>query len=80
MGLAHHALSDQISPYAFFDVAYGSSRVIKTDVTPASMGIGADYALGANLTATATIAHDLTSGIGTPSDSWRLQSRVTVSF
>ena len=80
LGLAHHALSDQISPYAFFDVAYGSSRVIKTDVTPASMGVGADYALGANLTATATIAHDLTSGIGTSSDSWRLQSRVTVSF
>jgi hemolysin activation/secretion protein len=73
-------LSDQISPYAFFDVAYGSSRVVKTDVTPASMGIGADYALGAHLTASATVAHDLTDGIRTPGDSWRLQSRVTVSF
>jgi hemolysin activation/secretion protein len=79
LGLGHIA-SDQVSPYGFFDIAYGSSRVVKTDVTPASIGIGADYTLGPHLTASATVAHDLTDGARTPSDSWRLQSRVTLSF
>ena len=37
LGLGHIA-SDQVSPYGFFDIAYGSSRVVKTDVTPASTG------------------------------------------
>lgn len=77
---ARRWIADQVSPYAFIDAAYGSSRVTKVDIHPASVGLGADYDLSSHFSASATIAHDLSSGVRTRNGDWQLQSRITLSY
>lgn len=72
--------TDQLSPYAFVDAGYGANRVVKVDVHPASIGVGADYQLSSHLGASATIARTLAAGLRTRDGDWLVQSRVTVSF
>jgi hemolysin activation/secretion protein len=71
---------DQLSPYAFVDAGYGSSRVIKTDIHPVSVGLGTDYQLGSHFNASATVARDLADGVRTENGDWLVQGRATVSF
>ncbi|HEX4183405.1 MAG TPA: ShlB/FhaC/HecB family hemolysin secretion/activation protein [Caulobacteraceae bacterium] len=79
-------LADQLSPYAFVDAAYGSSRAVKVEVHPTSVGLGADYQLTAHLAASAAVAYDLSDGLRTQDGvrthdgDWLLQSRVTLSY
>jgi hemolysin activation/secretion protein len=72
--------ADQLSPYAFVDAGYGASRVVKVDVRPASVGVGADYQLSSHFSAAFTIARALADGVRTRDGDWLAQSRVTVSF
>ncbi|MDB5479156.1 MAG: hypothetical protein JWO83_209 [Caulobacteraceae bacterium] len=72
--------ADQLSPYAFVDAGYGASRVVRVDVHPASVGVGADYQLSTHFSASATVAHTLSDGLRTRDGDWLVQSRVTVSF
>jgi hemolysin activation/secretion protein len=79
--LGRHGLAaDQLSPYAFVDAGYGASRVVKIDVHPASVGVGADYQLSSHFSASATVARALADGLHTRDGDWLVQSRVTVSF
>ena len=72
--------TDQLSPFAFVDAGYGSSRTVKVDVHPASVGVGADYQLSSHFSASATVARALTDSLRTRDGDWLVQSRVTVSF
>jgi hemolysin activation/secretion protein len=72
--------ADQLSPYAFVDAGYGSSRVIKTDIHPVSVGVGSDYQLGSHFNASVTVAHALAGGPSTENGDWLVQGRATFNF
>lgn len=80
--------SDQVSPFAFFDVSWGRAygyegllgTVPKTDYGLAGIGVGVDYALSTNLTATLIAGVALTDAIYTQAGDVTVQARIYASY
>lgn len=81
-------LTDQVSPYAFADVAWGRAYgyegvlgpVPRNDASLASLGVCLDYTLNRNLTATLVGAVALTDALYTKAGDLSIQARVFVSY
>ena len=79
-------VADQVAPFAFIDAGYGKNEyAAKTllkhaDESPVGAGLGADYQLGARLTAGLSAAWALKPAGATHAGQFRLESRVAVSF
>lgn len=86
MGVA--GVADQVSPYAFLDMAWGRAygyegvlgAVAHNDYSLAGLGLGLDYTLNRNLTATLVGGVALTDAIYTKAGDLTLQARVYVSY
>ncbi|WAC27520.1 ShlB/FhaC/HecB family hemolysin secretion/activation protein [Ancylobacter sp. SL191] len=81
-------ISDQASPYAFLDLSRGRSygfqgvlgAVPRNDYELAGIGLGVDYTLNRNLTATLVGGFALTDATYTQAGDFNLQARVYVSY
>jgi len=80
LGRAGTGVTDQVSPYVFVDAAYGKNQRTNVSAAPVSVGLGADYQLGAHFTASLLGAWALDQVGMTRSGEARLESRVTLSF
>ncbi|MEW6256491.1 MAG: ShlB/FhaC/HecB family hemolysin secretion/activation protein [Pseudomonadota bacterium] len=86
MGVA--GVTDQASPYAFLDMSWGRAygyegalgTVPQNDYSLAGLGLGLDYTLNRNLTATLVGGVALTDAIYTKAGDFTLQARVYVSY
>jgi hemolysin activation/secretion protein len=82
------AVVDQVSPFAFFDLSWGRlygydgllGEVADEDFSLAGVGIGVDYTLNRNLTATLVAGAALTDGIYTQAGDITVQARLFISF
>ncbi|MGU3492568.1 ShlB/FhaC/HecB family hemolysin secretion/activation protein [Xanthobacteraceae bacterium A53D] len=80
--------SDQLSPYAFLDVGWGWSygyrgpfwMVEHQEHTLAGMGIGFDYTLGRNLTASLVAGVALTDAVYATTGDSNIQTRIYLSY
>ncbi|WP_341991148.1 ShlB/FhaC/HecB family hemolysin secretion/activation protein [Azorhizobium sp. AG788] len=81
-------ISDQVSPYGFFDLGWGRSygyegllgTVPRNDSSLAGVGLGVDYTLNRNVTATLVGGFALTDATYTKAGDFNLQARVYVSY
>lgn len=81
-------VTDQVSPYAFLDLAWGRAygyqgvlgAVPHNDTSLAGLGLGLDYTLNRNLTATLVGGVALTDATYTKAGDFTLQARVYVSY
>ncbi len=81
-------VSDQVSPYGFFDLGWGRSYgyegllgpVPRNDSSLAGVGLGVDYTLNRNVTATLVGGFALTDATYTKAGDFNLQARVYVSY
>ncbi len=86
MGVA--GVADQVSPYAFLDLAWGRAYgyqgilgpVPHNDSSLAGVGLGVDYTLNRNVTATLVGGFALTDATYTQAGDFTLQARVYVSY
>ncbi|TCT01089.1 ShlB/FhaC/HecB family hemolysin secretion/activation protein [Aquabacter spiritensis] len=79
---------DQVSPYAFLDLSWGRlygydgvlGPVGRTDYSLAGLGLGVDYTLNRNLTATLVGGLALSDAIYTRAGDFTFQARIYVSY
>jgi hemolysin activation/secretion protein len=74
------AAADQLSPFVFVDAGLGKDRRTGATSAPVSTGLGADYQMGAHLSATLVGAWALGSVGMTRRGEARVDSRVTLTF
>lgn len=82
------ALSHQLSPYAFFDMAWGrtfawkgpSAPIARRDARLAGVGLGLDYNVARNFSATIAGGFALTDAVYSRSGDFNLKLRVTASY
>lgn len=81
-------VTDQVSPYAFLDLAWGRAYgyqgllgpVARNDASLAGLGLGVDYTLNRNLTATLVGGVALTNAVYTKAGDFTFQARVYVTY
>ncbi|WP_022724356.1 ShlB/FhaC/HecB family hemolysin secretion/activation protein, partial [Rhodopseudomonas sp. B29] len=81
-------VSDQLSPYGFFDLGWGRSyayqgilgTVPRNDYSLAGVGLGVDYTLNRNVTATLVGGFALNDAIYTKAGDFNIKARVYVSY
>lgn len=81
-------VTDQVSPYAFFDLGWGRSYgyesvlgpIPNNDSSLAGIGLGVDYLLNRNVTATIVGGMALTDALYTKTGDFTLQARIYVSY
>ncbi|MGU3494573.1 ShlB/FhaC/HecB family hemolysin secretion/activation protein [Xanthobacteraceae bacterium A53D] len=81
-------VSDQVSPYAFFDLGWGRAygydgllgAVPRVDYSLAGIGGGLDYAFNSNITTTLAVGYALTDAIYTQAGDINVQARVYMSY
>lgn len=81
-------VTDTLSPFAFVDVGWGRlygfesalGAIPKTDYSLAGIGLGLDYALNRNLTATLVAGLALTDAIYTSAGDVTVQARIAISY
>jgi hemolysin activation/secretion protein len=73
-------LSDSASPFAFVDLGHGYDFAARDHATLASTGIGLDYAIGRNLSASLTGAAALNDAGRTESGDWTLNASLRISY
>lgn len=73
-------VSDQLSPFVLIDAGYGKDQRAKTDATAASLGLGADYAVGGHASLSTDGVWALRSVGTTKSGAFSFKVRVNLSF
>ncbi|MBN9333196.1 ShlB/FhaC/HecB family hemolysin secretion/activation protein [Devosia sp.] len=73
-------LSDELSPYAFFDLAHGYDFNAGDTTTLASTGLGLDYALGNNFKANLTGAVNLIGANDAEQGDWSLSASLSLTY
>ncbi|MDE1569391.1 ShlB/FhaC/HecB family hemolysin secretion/activation protein [Aquabacter sp. P-9] len=87
-GLGLSNVADQVSPFAFLDVGWGHSYgyqgvlgpVTSQNVSMAGIGVGLDYSLARNVTASFIAGVALTDAIYTQAGDVTLQGRIYISY
>jgi hemolysin activation/secretion protein len=80
LSTSHWPVGDEISPFAFVDAGYGTQRVTRQHLHPASIGLGADDQLGGHIYFSVTGAYALSNAILARKGDVRLESRATFTF
>lgn len=73
-------VNDWLTPYAFVDVGHSTDRFAGTTSNLASIGLGLDYQLQSNLSATLTYSHILRDGTETEAGDSTIFGSVTSRF
>lgn len=73
-------LSESASPFAFVDFGHGYDFAARDHTTLASTGIGLDYSIGRNLTASVTGAVALNDAVDTKSGDWTFNASLRISY
>lgn len=73
-------LADSLSPFAFIDLSHGYDFAAKDHTTLASTGVGLDYTIGRNLTASLTGAVALHDAAVTNAGDWTFNASIRIAY
>ena len=72
--------ADRLSPFAFVDLGWGRDVASASEVAPAGVGLGFDYAVGGNVRAGVTAAVALADAGATRAGDWTVTADIRLTY